>query len=113
MHVSAVQIGVWAVAAAVGLYGGWLIVSRLALAYDKDRFLVRLPGTWSTVVVIVLVFSSKFYLGYTAATDPTHVGTGMNLLALAVSGFGTGVVTGRVVGYFYRFLSSTSVRLES
>ncbi|HWR38469.1 MAG TPA: hypothetical protein VN611_03135 [Patescibacteria group bacterium] len=108
-NISMIQVGVWSGAIVAGLLGGWWLVSRLTLAFDKNRMLVQLPGTWSTLLVMLCVFLSKFYMGYEAAQGGQM---GLNLIALTVSGFSTGVICGRVLGYFYRFTSSSSVNLE-
>lgn len=111
--VAQIQIGVWAAGALLGLFGGIWLVSRLELVFDKVQYLVKIPGTWSTLAVIVLVFASKFYLGYTAAVDGGQSGQQelLKLLALAGAGLGSGIITGRVVGYFQRFFASDSVTL--
>lgn len=112
--VTQVQIVVWAMAAVFGVGAGIWLVSQLELAFDKKQYLVRIPGTWSTLAVILLIFSSKFYLGYAAATDAAQTGQqGLKLVALAGSGLGSGIITGRVIGYFHRFLSSKSVELTN
>ena len=97
------------IAVFTGILVGWRIVSQLPLVFDKERFLVQLPGTWSTMMVMAGVFGSKFYLGYETAQG--NAATEAALIALVLSAFCTGIITGRVAGYFYRFINSQSVTL--
>ena len=103
------QIGSWTAAVAIGGFLGWRLVMGLNLQFDKAQQLVRLPGTWSTLIVMLCIFAGKFYMGYEISQGESNAFLG--LIALMVSGCGTGVVCGRVLGYFVQFMNSSSVSL--
>ena len=106
-------IAAWAVAILLGVGIGWKVVSGLELKFDKNNFLVELPGSWSTVILMVLIIASKVLIGYEASVHRELVQqSGFQLLAMGVSGVCTGIIVGRVIGYTYQLLSSESQTIE-
>jgi len=87
----------------LGSLGGWLLVRKLDLKFDKRRGLVKLPGTWTTLILIMIIFSSKYYFGYAKAIDPTRVqDTLFEITMLSVSGISTGLFLGRLICYLLK-----------
>lgn len=66
-----ITLGTYLISLLFGAWVGWLLVRKLALQFDKKKGLIRLPGSWVTLVLIVIIFSTKYYFGYTLASDPT------------------------------------------
>ena len=69
---------------------------------DIDRKRIYLPGTWSTLVIILIIFASKYYFGYELSMDPKlAVETTFEYTMLIVSGICTGLFIGKSVFYFW------------
>jgi len=43
---------------------GWTITSSVVIMADKKKSLVKVPGSWSTLIVVLLIFAVKWYFGY-------------------------------------------------
>lgn len=64
------NIGSWIVAMLVGNLLGWWQVKRLDIKIDKKRSLIQIPGSWDTLLAILIIFIAKYYFGYEKAADP-------------------------------------------
>lgn len=109
---SPLTIGAWAVALLVGGAIGYAQISRQTLQVDRARGLLRVPGSWSVLVLIVIIFASKYYFGYSLSIDPQrahHWPFALSLLA--VSGICTGLLIGRFTCYRQRFKNLPSTPL--
>ena len=111
---SSMVLSTYAMALGVGILLGWYMVSRLAIDVDRDKKLLRLPGGWSTMVIIMIIFFSKYYLGYEMSQDPEVLtNTHFEILSLAVMGVTAGMFVGRLLGYAYCLRTQKSVSLTT
>lgn len=86
-----------------GIIGGWMLVKNLDLQFDKRNGLVKLPGSWTTLILILIIFSAKYYFGYSLATNPDKAqDITFKVLMLSVSGVCTGLFLGRLFCYLLR-----------
>ena len=107
------SVTTWLMTILIGTLLGWLFIYRFTLRVDKPHSLIETPGTWSTLIIIIIIFATKYYFGYELGTDPTlakHLGFEFSLLT--VSGLCTGFFVGRVICYLYRLQSNVSVNLS-
>ncbi|HWR06695.1 hypothetical protein, partial [Sporomusa sp.] len=105
-------IGSWATTILLGSAVSFYQLIRLDVKVDKKQFLIQLPGSWSTLIVMLLIFSSKYYFSYDLAINPHHAElTEYKLSMIAVSGLLTGFLQGRLVGYLYHFKNSANSNL--
>ncbi len=89
-----------------GISLGFWQISRLSLKVDKQKKLIHLPGSYATLILIIIIFASKFYFAYTQAINPEIVSSwAFALPLLAISGLCTGMFIGRVACYACRFKS--------
>ncbi len=103
----------WVIAILIGVAFGYLQIIRHKLRVDKKSFLVEMPGTWSTLVLIIIIFTSKYYFGYELSVDPQIAQqTLFEFSMLGISGVCTGLFIGRLFCYLYRFVTSESVELS-
>jgi hypothetical protein len=94
----------WAVALVAGALIGMLIANAQPIRADKTRHLVRAPGGPLTLVLILLIFSTKYVFGFLHATQPRSFAEPAYWLAeLALSGLLTGMFIGRFVGLWRQY----------
>ena len=106
-------IGVYLFSLLFGIGGGWLLVRNVNLKFDLQRVLIQLPGNWTTLILIMVIFSTKYYFGYSLAVDPMMAeDTSFELLMLSLSGVCTGLFLGRLTCYFFWKRSASHYELE-
>lgn len=111
--VGALTITTWAVAILIGMALGWIQVHRYSLQVDMKNLLIQVPGTWSTLIIILIIFIAKYYFSYELSVDPQLAQqTIFEICALAISGIFTGLFIGRLICYLYRLKTSESVTLQ-
>lgn len=97
----------------LGIALGFWQIYRLKIKIDKKHMLIQLPGTWSTLIVVLIVFAAKYFFGYELAVDPNLVKqTDFEIIMLGISGILTGLFVGRVICYLYRYATYPSVNLR-
>ncbi len=107
------SVGTWLIAIIIGVGLGWLQVFRSVIQVDRPNKLVKLPGTWTTLVIIIIIFACKYYFGYELGVDPLKAEqTGFEFSMLAISGLCTGLFIGRLICYLYRLKNDSSVDLK-
>ncbi len=93
-------ISSWIVAMLVGSLFGWWQVKRLDIKIDKKGSLIQIPGSWDTLLIILIIFIAKYYFGYEKATNPVLVAQlNFKVSMLVLSGACTGLFLGRLFGY--------------
>jgi len=103
VQLSPLTIGTYLLSIVLGAILGWILVRHLVLQFDKKKWLIKLPGTWTTLILILIILSTKYYFGYALASDPTRAhDTIFELSSLAVSGLCTGLLLGRLLCYYIR-----------
>ncbi len=90
----------------VGSMISWFIVRRVQLTFDKPKLLLTLPGSYITLIILISLFSFKYYCGYIEATQPTQLPTYWVYLKTIPSGFFSGLSMGQALTYLYRFLQA-------
>lgn len=98
------SVSIWATSILVGTFLGYLQIFRVKLTVDREKGLIRVPGTWSTLIIIFIIFATKYYFGYELAVDPALASnTIFEFTALGVSGLCTGMFIGRLICYLHRY----------
>jgi hypothetical protein len=91
---------------------GLAMAQRTPVRADHQHGLMGLPGSWSTLVLVLCVFVSKYALGYSLAMNPElaqHVG--FVLVDSGVAGTVAGLFIGRFVGLLSKFKAAPSENL--
>lgn len=92
---------------------GWLFVSGMDYKVDRAHLRILLPGTWIILILILVVFASKYYFAYTVSTNPIIIRDNyFQFEMLGTSGFLTGLFVGRFLGYLFALLTGESVDLS-
>jgi hypothetical protein len=93
----------WIIGAALGLAVGVALAQSGGMTVDREAGTVTLPGSAVPLVLILLTFASKFWLGVELAT--THAGADSMFVLLdgLVSGVTAGIFAGRFLVYWLGF----------
>jgi len=111
--INTISVSTWVIATAIGIILGWIQVARYKLEVDKAHFLVKVPGTWSVLILIILIFVTKYYFGFELASDPQlKLHLGFELSMLFVSGALTGLFVGKLGCFLYRLYTEAQTDLR-
>lgn len=69
----------------------------------KESWSVRLPGSYSTLIILLSFFAVKYYFGYLGSVAP-DIAARYSLVETAISGLFSGFFWGRSISYLARFL---------
>ncbi len=69
----------------------------------KNSKSVKLPGSYSTLLILIFFFVVKYFLGYLSATDP-DLAIKYSLFEIIISGLLSGYFLGRAIYYIYKYL---------
>jgi hypothetical protein len=95
----------WMVFLAVGAYFGMREVRSWHLHVDRHKGLITIPGNYSTLVLIILIFVLKFFWGYFYAAH-TEVSYKIYLADISTSSLVTGFFVGRAWFFSKRYMQS-------
>lgn len=110
---NAFTISTWLISIVMGAVVGWWQVQNFRLRVDKSNGLLELPGTWTTLIFIIIIFGTKYYFGYELSIDPyRHTDTWFEFSMLAVSGLCTGFFIGRLICYVKRLYNDPQTDLS-
>ena len=99
-----VGMAVWIAALAVGVGFGWLVARSIEIHADKERGLIRLPGNTLNLVLILIIFATKYTLGVLAGFRPSITGELLYMATdVGVSGLLTGMFAGRLFGLWRKY----------
>lgn len=92
---------VWVTASLVGIAACVFIANRTRFIVDPIANTVMLPGSPLPLVLMMMIFATKFWLGFEMATvtDVSALGNYV-LIGASVSGVIAGMFTGRFVTYW-------------
>lgn len=91
----------WAIALIPGCIFGWLFVRSWKIRFDRKRKTLSLPGSWSTLILVLVIFAVKYFFGYYSATHPAIPETLM-FAQMISSGIITGIFFGRLANFWIR-----------
>ena len=104
----------WLFAFTAGILLGFLLFKRSKIQADKKKYLIKLPGTTSTLIMVLAIFSIKYCFGCISALNPTLAKNIMFLhLKLVTSGIISGLTLGRSLLYFTKHKNSKHTDLIS
>lgn len=104
--------GTFAATLLIGILLGWWQVARQQLQFDRKRKLIKVPGTWSVMIVILIIFSTKYYFGYELSVDPEAVkNTTFEIAFISVTAICTGLFIGKFLCYSKRMFTETHIDL--
>ena len=112
-HVNATVIVAWLVSVILGSVIGWFLIRNHEFKVDRKNLLIRLPGSWITLVLILIIFVSKYYFEYQLGSDPALENqTGFEFSMLGITGICTGLFVGRFLCYLHKLRTCESINLK-
>ncbi|MBS1988480.1 hypothetical protein JST56_05835 [Candidatus Dependentiae bacterium] len=88
------------------------MMHKTTMRFDKLKKQVELPGSWITLILLMLLFSIKYFLGVTNALVPELAGSWILLVPEFAAIIIAGVLVGRVVSCWQKYQKSTHVDLN-
>jgi hypothetical protein len=67
-----IKIGMWMLAVLLGVGLGWFLTFRIAVKVDRTAGLIHVPGSWLTLILILLIFATKYFAGYAVLHHYTY-----------------------------------------
>lgn len=111
---SGYAVSIWVITILLGTFLGWLQLYWMKVQTDRQHLLVKMPGSWITLILVLVIFFSKYYFGYSSAVDPALLHNGVYVFfMLAISGVCTGLFIGRVVRIIQLLLIAPQVSLKA
>ena len=103
----------WFCAILIGSVLGWFQLSKYKLIIDKKNKLIQMPGTWTTLIFILIVLTMKYYFSYELAVDPTLAEhTEFEIAMLSTLSVFTGLFIGKLLYVIHCFSSMESTPLK-
>lgn len=106
--ISLFQVSAWTCAILLGVLIGWIDTGKNHphINVNKEKHLIQVPGSWMTLILVFIFFTTKYYFSYEISIDPTlSKQTWFEASMLAVSSLCTGLFIGRLLSYlqlYYR-----------
>lgn len=103
----------WLITLIIGFLIGWWLTKMRDIKADQEKGWLQISGLWISLLVILLIFGSHYYVGYMTAVHPVVVQrTFFAHIIFAINGITMGIIVGRLVHYLYCYKTQTSVLLE-
>jgi hypothetical protein len=107
-------IAVWIAALVVGAGIGLVLARTIEIHADKERGLIRLPGTAVNLALILIIFATKYTLGVLAGMRPSITSELLYMATdVGVSGLLTGMFTGRLYGLWRKYQAAPQENLAA
>jgi len=94
-------------AAIIGTFGGWKIYQFAPVRTDKQKKLIQVPGSFSTLISILLIFFFRYFFGHFEIINPANVTDPFFIFSdLIISALIIGFILGKGFYYFYAYQKS-------
>lgn len=91
------HIVIWLGMLVIGFGLGWLQFKKLNIKAIKEQAAIMIPGTWTLLLIIVLIFSLRYYYGYQLALNPNIFNDPKTAnILLSAYGLTAGLFSGRL-----------------
>jgi len=84
----------WPIGLCIGAYLGWIMIRKWKVRHVKDLNSISLPPTWSTLILILLVFVVRYFFLFNYEIFPERA-SHLFLADSLISGTITGIFFGR------------------
>ncbi len=107
-----VPLFLWTISKLIGVWIGYLIVSRFSMRFDKINKKVEVPGSCMILVLSMSIFALRYFLGMTTAIRPDLAQSWLLLIPELLATLLTGMFAGRSICCFKKYRDSLHITLE-
>ncbi len=98
------QDSIWfCLAILVGITIGFLSYMKSTIEVISDSMSVKIPGSYSTLLIFIIFFLLKYYFGYLESANK-DLATKYLLFEVVISGLFSGYFLGKAIFFSYKFL---------
>ncbi len=87
----------------IGLLIGIFFGFKQQIVCSKNSLFVKLPGSFLTLIILLIYFCVRYFFGYLAAVNPA-LSNSLQFLNQAILGCVSGFLLGISIGYFLTWL---------
>ena len=97
--VSLSNITILIISLLAGILGGILQSKKIGYSYNSEIRKIESPGSWTTLILILIIFVTKFYFGYMIAAHPSILITNhmFDVSYIFICGICSGLFIGRFI----------------
>lgn len=93
---------------------GWFSIKGSEIVVDHRNHLMKMPGSWWFLVILLIIFGCAYYTGYMTAVNPEIIHQPMFLhMTFIIHGFTIGVLVGRLGHSLYCYKTKPTVELSA
>ncbi len=93
----------WIIGVFAGGFFGWLTVRKWTVTANREKKWIHLPGSWSTLCLILLVYCVRFYFVVNYRIHP-ELAPRLFVPDAFISGIITGMFVGRSIELYRKYL---------
>jgi len=95
----------YSIAILLGSWISWTLSKKIQIKINRSEKTITIPGTWTTLLLILAVFAVKYSFGCLNAVYPNLRKEFIYfcITEIVISGMVTGILLGKVLYYFYRY----------
>ena len=105
------DIVIWATFIFIGYIAGWGLTQHLKIRADKKKLLIAVPGSYLTLILILVIFGTRYFFGYYYATHQ-ETGPMIHMANLIAKGLITGMFVGRAAAMLKKFAKAIHKKLK-
>ena len=113
-EVNIIMIAGWLGGILTATYVSWYFHRNVIVSPDHKNKLIRLPGEWLTLSLIIVYFSIRYYYGYKTSITP-EITQDIQFMTIfnIIFGMATGLFFGRAIRFIQKYAATESVDLKS
>ena len=105
-NLDALIIFIYVISLLIGIGLGSLQLKLCKITVDAKHKLIKVPGSWVTLFLILIIFACKYFVGYEMAADPKMLtNEPFEIFLLVVSGVTAGMFIGRLIYGVFKMIN--------
>jgi hypothetical protein len=107
------HLTVWTIFLIIGCIIGWLATIHNHTQADKEKKLIKIPGSPSMLIWILLIFIFRYYFGFIHTFHPESLKSAFYTYPdIIISAMLIGIILGRGLHYTYAYLEAPHTPLQ-